>query len=93
MLHTHVRPSRDLRNHYAEIVQLLKDHDQVVITNNGRGEAVLISIDDYAMYEDFLHERYIAQELNKSIAEANDPDTTLLSHEDVWKNIKEKYDF
>ena len=45
MMQTFVRPSRDLRNHYAEISEMLKDHDHVIITNHGRGESVLINIE------------------------------------------------
>ena len=30
MMQTFVRPSRDLRNHYAEISEMLKDHDHVI---------------------------------------------------------------
>ena len=51
MMQTFVRPSRDLRNHYAEISEMLKDHNHVIITNHGRGESVLINIEDYAKYE------------------------------------------
>ena len=47
MMQTFVRPSRDLRNHYAEISEMLRDHDHVIITNHGRGESVLINIEDY----------------------------------------------
>lgn len=53
MMQTFVRPSRDLRNHYAEISEMLKDHNHVIITNHGRGESVLINIEDYAKYEEF----------------------------------------
>ena len=49
MMQTFVRPSRDLRNHYAEISEMLKDHNHVIITNHGRGESVLINIEDYAI--------------------------------------------
>ena len=66
MMQTFVRPSRDLRNHYAEISDMLKDHDHVIITNHGRGESVLINIEDYAKYEEFLHQRYVAEELAKA---------------------------
>ena len=48
MMQTFVRPSRDLRNHYAELSEMLKDHNHVIITNHGRGESVLINIEDYA---------------------------------------------
>lgn len=66
MMQTFVRPSRDLRNHYAEISEMLKDHDHVIITNHGRGESVLINIEDYAKYEEFLHQRYVAEALAKA---------------------------
>ena len=47
MMQTFVRPSRDLRNHYAEIADMTKNHNHVIITNQGRGESVLINIDVY----------------------------------------------
>ena len=74
MMQTFVRPSRDLRNHYAEISEMLKDHDHVIITNHGRGESVLINIEDYAKYEEFLHQRYVAEALAKAKQQAADPD-------------------
>ena len=80
MMQTFVRPSRDLRNHYAEISEMLKDHDHVIITNHGRGESVLINIEDYAKYEEFLHQRYVAEELAKAKQQAADPDTQWADH-------------
>ena len=56
MMQTFVRPSRDLRNHYSEIADMTKNHNHVIITNQGRGESVLINIEDYAKYEEFLHQ-------------------------------------
>lgn len=85
MFNSHTRPSRDLRNNYSELARIVKDHNQVIITNNGRGEAVLIGIDDYAQYEDFLHRRYIAEALEKAKVQANDPDTILLTPDEVWR--------
>ena len=84
MLKTQVRPSRDLRNNYADIVKSLDQHDHIIITNNGVGESVLIGIEDYAKYEEFLHRRFIYEELQKSKAEANDPNTKLHDAEDVF---------
>ena len=80
MMQTFVRPSRDLRNHYAEISEMLKDHDHVIITNHGRGESVLINIEDYARYEEFLHQRYVAEALSKAKQQAADPDTQWADH-------------
>lgn len=91
MMQTHVRPSRDLRNHYAEIADMVKNHDHVIITNNGRGESVLINIEDYAKYEEFLHQRYVAEELAKARQQAVNPDTEWVSHENVWEGLREQY--
>ena len=91
MLKTHVRPSRDLRNNYAELAGIVKDHDQVIITNNGRGEAVLIGMEEYSQYEEFMHRRYVAEELAKAKAQAEDPATRWEGHDAVWGNLREKY--
>lgn len=91
MMQTHVRPSRDLRNHYAEIADMVKNHDHVIITNNGRGESVLINIEDYAKYEEFLHQRYVAEELAKARQQAANPDTEWVNHENVWEGLREQY--
>lgn len=96
MMQTFVRPSRDLRNHYAELSEMLKDHNHVIITNHGRGESVLINIEDYAKYEEFLHQRYVAEALAKALAKATqqaaDPDTQWEDHESVWETLSKQYD-
>lgn len=93
MLKTHVRPSRDLRNNYAELAGIVKNHDQVIITNNGKGEAVLIGIEEYEEYEKYMHHQYIAEELKKAERLASDPLTKRFSHEEVWENLRNKYEF
>ena len=92
MLNTKVRPSRDLRNNYADVVKTLKEHDHIIITNNGVGEAVLINIDDFAKYEEFLHHRFVYEQLQKSKEKSNKPDTTLLSMDTVFANINKRLD-
>lgn len=88
MLNVHVRPSRDLRNNYAELASIVKEHDQVIITNKGRGEAVLIGIEDYADYEEYLHKRYIGEKLAEAEAATGKPDVRWISHEDFWREIE-----
>jgi prevent-host-death family protein len=80
---TQVRPSRDLRNNYADVVRSLKEHDHIIITNNGVGESVLISIEDYAAYEDFLRRRFIYDELQKSKTLENDPSVKRISRDEM----------
>jgi len=90
MSKTQVRPARDLRNNYADIVKMLKEHDHVVITNNGVGESVLISLDDFADYQEYLHHRFIYDELQKSKNEANDPSARLIAAADVFERIEQR---
>lgn len=92
MLQTFVRPSRDLRNNYAELSGLVKERNHVIITNNGRGDSVLIGMEEYAQYEEYLHRRYIAEELAKAKAQAADPATQWQSHDDVWGMLREQYE-
>ena len=87
MLNVHVRPVRDLRNNYPELAEIIKNNDQVIITNNGRGEAVLINIDEYAAFEEYTHKRYVAEKLAEAEAAAADPNTKRLSHEEFWRAL------
>jgi len=90
MLQTQVRPSRDLRNNYADVVKSLEQHDHVIITNNGRGESVLINMEMYIEFEKFLHHRYIYDELQKSKALLDDPNVKMTDAADVFRKIEEK---
>lgn len=43
-----IRPSSDLRNHYAEVARGCKDERRAtVLTVNGRGDTVLMGIEDW----------------------------------------------
>ena len=87
MYNVHVRPVRDLRNNYSELSEIVRNHDQVIITNNGKGEAVLINIDEYAAFEEYFHKRYVAKMLAEAEAEANNPNSERISHEDFWREF------
>ena len=65
MPHVQVRPSKDLRNHYREIADMAKNNNPVIITSHGRGDTVLISMEDYARFENYIQHRYIINELEK----------------------------
>ena len=88
MYKTHIRPIRDIRNNYAELDKIVNGHDHVIITNNGRGTSVLIGIDEYALYEKFLHGQYIKQKLDEAEASAQDPTTKWLSEDEFWDRIE-----
>ena len=73
------------------IADMTKNHNHVIITNQGRGESVLINIEDYAKYEEFLHQRYVAEELAKAKQQAADPNTQWEDHDSVWGMLNKEY--
>ena len=89
MYKTHIRPIRDIRNNYANLDKLVNDHDHVIITNNGRGTAALIGIEEYSEYEKFLHRQYIKMKLDEAEISAKNPDTKWLSEEEFWDGIED----
>lgn len=61
-----IRPSADLRNHYSEISKLCRENRQpVYITVNGRGDTVLMSMDDFQQMQTEL-------ELLRTLADAEE---------------------
>ena len=61
-----IRPSSDLRNHYNEISRELKENKvPTIITVNGRGDSVLMGLEQYNMLVDEL-------ELLRGLADAED---------------------
>jgi len=88
MYNTYARPVRDLRNNYAEIASLANSGNQVIITNNGREEIVVIGKEEYKTYEAFLHQQYIKQELKKAKEKAKDPNTNWLTEDEFWDNLE-----
>ena len=61
-----IRPSADLRNHYAEISKLCREGKQpVYITVNGRGDTVLVGLAEFKQMTAEL-------ELLRTLAEAEE---------------------
>ena len=89
MYKTHIRPIRDIRNNYAELNRIVNDNDHIIITNNGRGAAVLIGIEEYSEYEKFLHKQYIKHKLDEAELSAKNPDTKWLSEDEFWSSIED----
>lgn len=87
MYSVQVRPSRDLRNKYAEISSIVKLQNPVVITKNGKGDAVLISMEEYAKYEEYAHRAYVAEKLAETERDALDPSMKRYSHDEIWNKI------
>ena len=61
-----IRPSSDLRNHYSEISrQCHEERKPVIITVNGRGDTVILGLQDYYQMKSEL-------ELLRTLAEAEE---------------------
>ncbi len=61
-----IRPSSDLRNHYNEIARHCREEKTpVIITVNGRGDTVILGLQDYYQMQSEL-------ELLRTLAEAEE---------------------
>ena len=93
MFSTHVKAVRDLRNSYPEIASIIKERNNVIITNNGKSEAVIIPYEDFSKYEEYLHIRYVKEKLAEAEAIADNPDEWTSSEDlftewDSWDAVK-----
>jgi prevent-host-death family protein len=93
MFNTYVKAVRDLRNNYPEVAKIVKNRDHVIITNNGKSEAVLIPHDELKTYEEFLHIRYVKEKLAEAEAVADNPAEWITANElfkewDAWDAVK-----
>ena len=93
MFSTHVKAVRDLRNNYPEVAKIVRNKDHVIITNNGKSEAVLISFDEFEKYQEFLHIRYVKEKLAEAEAIADNPEEWIgvddpFKEWDAWDSVK-----
>jgi prevent-host-death family protein len=89
MLNTYARPVRDLRNNYNEIIDLANAGNQVIITQNGREAAVVIGTKAFKDYENYLHRRFINNELESTKNKAQNPNTKWLTEEEFWDDFED----
>jgi len=92
MFSTHIKAVRELRNNYPEVARIVKERDHVIITNNGKSEAVLISFDEFEKYQEFLHIRYVKEKLAEAEAIADNPEQwvdvdDLFKEWDAWDAV------
>ena len=65
MFATQIRPVTDLRNHYPEVESDL-ERGPVVLTKNGYGSSVLVSID---LYDKLMAKQALYESIDRSEAE------------------------
>ena len=93
MYTTHVRAVREIRNNYPEVAKIVKNRDHVIITNNGKSEAVLISFEEFEKYQEYLHVRYVKEKLSEAEALSDKPDEWIDADElfrewDSWDAVR-----
>ena len=86
MFEIHHRPSRELRNNYRQLAQIVREHNDVVITNNGRVDVVLVNPADWKEFKQFRYNQYILKKLKEVEIVADDP-STWLSEEEFWDKV------
>lgn len=88
-----IRPVSDLRNKYPEIEELvLKEDEAVYLTKNGYGSMVVMSLEKYSkLMSDIEYNEYIENALDEADREAEDPNTVYYTHEEVFNNIRRKF--
>jgi prevent-host-death family protein len=87
MYGAYVKPVRELRNNYRELAETIKAHEHIIITNNGKSEAVLISYEDFKAYEEYVHLRYVSEKLAEAEVKASSKKTKWYSHDEFWDEI------
>ena len=63
----------------------------VVISRPRNENVVMVAESEYinlSKAQEILHREYILRELAESEVEANDPETSWLSHEEVWRIVE-----
>ena len=88
MIMQNIRPSSELRNKYNEISTLCKEtREPVYITVNGRGDTVILSIEQFNQMQAEL-------ELLKMLSEAEDDvrNGRVAPVEDTFNDIRKKLD-
>jgi prevent-host-death family protein len=84
-MEANIRPSSDLRNHYNEISKQCKEtRDAVIITVNGRGDTVVLGLQDYYQMKSEL-------KLLRILADAEDDveNGRIASMQDSFDDLRE----
>ena len=95
-----IRPISDLRNKFTEIEDLVvQKNEEVFLTKNGYGAMVVMSMEKFSkLAEEHLRnklkERYGDRDMEKIVddleKQIENPDTKILTHEEVFGKIRRK---
>lgn len=79
-----IRPISDLRNKFSDIEKAVQANGHVVLTKNGYGSMVVLSIDEYSRLTNAIE---LALDEADRAAETN---PIRLSHNDVFDGLRNK---
>lgn len=79
-----IRPISDLRNKFSDIEKAVQANGHVVLTKNGYGSMVVLSIDEYSRLTNAIE---LALDEADRAAETN---PIRLSHKDVFDGLRNK---
>lgn len=77
-----IRPVSDLRNKFPEIEKAVQNNGHVVLTKNGYGSMVVLSLEEYSKLVDSLE--LMLDEADKLA----DLDPKRLTHDEVFKGLR-----
>ena len=87
MFEIYQRPSRDLRNNYSEPAQIVRNQNDLIITNKGEIDLVLVNPADWEEFKAYRYNKYIIKKIKEVEAVTDDP-TTWLSEDEFWEKAK-----
>ena len=79
-----IRPVSDLRNNFASIEEAVLTKGPVILTKNGYGSMVVMSLEEYERLSD-----YIEKALDEAEEEAR-KSSVRLTHDEVFGQFKKK---
>ena len=77
-----IRPVSDLRNKFPEIEKAVQSNGHIVLTKNGYGSMVVLSIEEYSRLIDGVE--YALDEADKAAKN----DSRRLTHEEVFSKFR-----
>lgn len=85
-----IRPVSDLRNKYPEIEEIvLKEDEAVYLTKNGYGSMVVMSIEKYSkLINDAEYNEYVEKAIEEADKEAEDPNATRYSQDELIAKVR-----
>lgn len=79
-----IRPVSDLRNRFSDIEKAVNANGHVVLTKNGYGSMVVLSIDEYSRLSNSLE---VALDEADMLAETS---SRRLTHDEAFAGLKKK---